>query len=364
MSHNLTTRSNLSKAIGHAPGPLKISILQNIFETARGLGVDLREEFAAQGLTPESIQEVDNFITLNDLAEFLSIAIQKTNQKNFHFLLASSQNMPNSSSTELLVRTAPTLRDAFKDVEKFGHNSAQPVHVRLDESAYSAKLHISIENPGLSPDKYRMCTEFMLATFVQFVRVILGAPPQLNRVSFPFVRGEDGELVSRYFQCEIDYESEMFGLEFSMPALNKPLVYANSDFHDNFRKYLSASSEQSEATFDQGVRAVIHSLLSTQTLSIERVARSFGCSKRTLQRWIKQDLGVSYNTLVEEVRFDVARHLLEHTHMPITEISLAAGYSKPTNFTRGFKKAVGCSPRHWRKIHNSQEKYRPFLASV
>lgn len=348
----------------HAPGPIRISILQNIFETAQDIGVNLRAEFAARGLTPESIQEDDTFITLNDLAEFLSIAIQKTKQKNFHFLLASSQNVPSSSSSALLARTAPTLRDAFTDAEKFGHNFAQPVHVRLDESAYSAKLLISIENPGLTPDKYRICTEFILATYVQFVGVILGAPPQLNRVSFPFMRGEDMGLVSRYFRSEIEYESEMFGLEFPMQALNKPLVYANSELHNSILKYLSAPSEQPEAQFDQGVRAVIHSLLSNQTLSIERVARSFGCSKRTLQRWIKQDLGVSYKTLVEEVRFDVARHLLEHTHMPITEISLAAGYSKPTNFTRGFKKAVGCSPRHWRKIHNSQEKYRPFLASV
>jgi AraC-like DNA-binding protein len=97
------------------------------------------------------------------------------------------------------------------------------------------------------------------------------------------------------------------------------------------------------------VRAVIRSLLPTQALSIERVARLFGCSGRTLQRWLERECGVTYNALVEDVRFDLAQQFLAQSNRSVTDISLAVGYSNPTNFTRSFKKVIGCSPREWRK---------------
>ena len=350
MNRNLPLTENT-----HFSGPVKISTFENIFETAQEFGADLRDDFVALGFTPETIDQGDRFISLGEVAEGLSIAIQKTGRSDFPLLLASRQDM-NTTAVSLLLRTASTLRDLIHDVAKFMHKDAQPIHFSLDDSEHAERLILSFDSFGLPSEKHIIYAEFFLAQTYQFIGANIGSPPPLERVYLAFPKPEHSGSISHFFHADVTYESEMFGFDFVKGTLDRSLVNANKSLHDEALNYLSVVGQQMEAPFNQGVRTVIHSQLLTQSLSIDRVARSFGCSKRTLQRWIKAECGVSYNTLVEEVRFSLARQLLELSVMSITDIALAVGYVNPTNFTRGFKKVFDCSPREWRKRNNVKKK--------
>lgn len=348
MNRNLPLTENRRSS-----GTVKIITFANIFETAQEFGTDLRDDFVARGFTPEAIAQGDRFISLREVADGLSVAIQKTGCSDFHLLLASRQER--NTTVSLLLRTCPTLRDLFHDVAKFMHNDAQSIHFDLDDSEHAERLILSLDNPGLTPEHHLICAEFFLAQAYQFIGASIGSLPPLERVYLAFAKDEHSGSISHVFHTDVTYESEIFGFDFVKGTLDRSLVYSNKSLHDDALKHLSAAGQQMEAPFNQGVRRVIHSQLVTQSLSIDRVARSFGCSKRTLQRWIKDECGVSYNTLVEEARFSLARQLLELSTMSITDIALAVGYVNPTNFTRGFKKVLGCSPREWKK--KSQQRH-------
>ena len=339
-----------------------IKTLQNIFETCREFGGDVTEEFASLGLTPAMVKQGDALLSMDQVAEFIVIATRRTNRPDFPLLLALRQDLTSASSVLLLNRTASTLGESIQGAVDFGHIDMRAVSWTVENSEYAEKLLFFIDSDGLTPEKHRICAELILAQTYQFLVSILGGPPPLEQVCFAFARGHDTDSFSRYFHAHVDYESEVFGFQFVNGTLDRPLVYSNQEFHNQIHEQLSAPGLQVEAPLDERVRAVVRSLLPTQTLSIERVARSFGCSERTLQRWLKSDCGKTYHKLVEEVRIEYAQQLLAQSNMTITNISLAVGYSNPNNFTRAFKNVFGYSPREWRKRRNVK-KSPMFLAA-
>jgi AraC-like DNA-binding protein len=72
-------------------------------------------------------------------------------------------------------------------------------------------------------------------------------------------------------------------------------------------------------------------------------------SNRTLQRRLAAH-GVSFNELIDQIRFDMAKQLLEDKVISVTDISGELGYTDPASFTRAFRRWAGVSPRQHRKL--------------
>ena len=92
----------------------------------------------------------------------------------------------------------------------------------------------------------------------------------------------------------------------------------------------------------------------TQMLSghqeIEHAAAALGLSVRTLQRRLyEQDL--SYAKLLQHVRVESAKTMLEERNAPIAEISSSLGYRHSTHFARAFRQNCGLTPREYRRMH-------------
>jgi AraC-like DNA-binding protein len=102
--------------------------------------------------------------------------------------------------------------------------------------------------------------------------------------------------------------------------------------------------------FLEGVEALVTSMLSAGSLSMNMVAEAAGVSARTLQRQLR-DLGCSYSDLVQRSRMRQAREWLASTDMPVHEVAFALGYLDPANFTRAFRRVMGMPPREYRRPH-------------
>lgn len=81
--------------------------------------------------------------------------------------------------------------------------------------------------------------------------------------------------------------------------------------------------------------------------TITEVAQELGVSPRTIQRGLGAR-GWSYSRLLDELRFERAKELLEGTTMKIAEISRLLGYSHASHFVRAFRRWTDASPRQYR----------------
>jgi AraC-like DNA-binding protein len=93
-------------------------------------------------------------------------------------------------------------------------------------------------------------------------------------------------------------------------------------------------------------RMLRRQLLSGQS-SMHQVAAELEMHRRTLDRKLKPH-AISYQALVDEVRYEVARQLLRDTAMPMIAIAQSLQFAEASAFARAFRRWSGMPPTKWR----------------
>ena len=83
---------------------------------------------------------------------------------------------------------------------------------------------------------------------------------------------------------------------------------------------------------------------------VDVVAGHLATSTRTLSRSL-QDVGTSYQRILDEVRKEMAIEYLRNSNLPIEEIAALVGYSDPSNFRKAFRRWTSHAPSYYREDH-------------
>ena len=95
------------------------------------------------------------------------------------------------------------------------------------------------------------------------------------------------------------------------------------------------------------VRSVLRTALLTGFASSDQIAALFSIHSRTLNRRLHA-FGTSFQRLVDEIRFEIARQMLEDSRMDISQIAMTLDYADASAFTRAFRRWSGATPAQWR----------------
>ena len=77
--------------------------------------------------------------------------------------------------------------------------------------------------------------------------------------------------------------------------------------------------------------------------SLERIARSVGASKRTLERLFRHETGMSFGAWRQQLRLLQALPLLAAGE-PVTSVALSVGYESTSAFIARFRQVLGTTP--------------------
>lgn len=86
----------------------------------------------------------------------------------------------------------------------------------------------------------------------------------------------------------------------------------------------------------------------------QQLGDTLGFTRRTLERKLKREVGVSPGQLVAYARLNLARHGLFSTTLPLAEIALQCGYYDQAHFTHAFRALAYETPAAYRKRKLSQ----------
>jgi transcriptional regulator GlxA family with amidase domain len=85
-------------------------------------------------------------------------------------------------------------------------------------------------------------------------------------------------------------------------------------------------------------------------LSLEKIAKATGLSRRQIERLFKRDLNCVPKRYYLEMRLRRARELLLQTAMPIMDITAACGFQSPPHFSKCYRSQYGYPPSAERKL--------------
>lgn len=191
--------------------------------------------------------------------------------------------------------------------------------------------------------------EYWFTAIKSLCEEVMQAPFPAIEFHFPYPEPSYSALYHEVFGCPVFFESDRLEWRFHAKALYEPLPTANAI---TLQQCLRSCDELlAQSIKDTPLKERIYQLFldnPAQYPSIEEIAAELGMSSRTLRRHLKRE-GTSYQALLNDVRFYLARHYLSSTQITIEEISSRIGFADSASFRHAFRKWSGHCASEFRK---------------
>ena len=149
------------------------------------------------------------------------------------------------------------------------------------------------------------------------------------------------------------FDAEQFALFFPARYLNQRLPVADDELRRLLQKQITLLEERYGNDFPEQLRSVLRLAITGGRADASHVAKLFGMHSRTLHRRLKA-FGLGFQQVVDEIRFEAARQMLEGSTMDVARIADFLNYAAPGAFTRAFRRWSGTTPAEWRAAHNNR----------
>ena len=106
-------------------------------------------------------------------------------------------------------------------------------------------------------------------------------------------------------------------------------------------------SEDNQSNLIVGILAYLGINYNHVTLS--QAASFFGYSEAYFSRYIHQNTGKTFNSLVSELQMEKAKSFLDEGNMSLTEIAQEVGCFDSSHFSKKFKSVYGITPKEYQK---------------
>ncbi len=198
----------------------------------------------------------------------------------------------------------------------------------------------------------RLANEGALAAIKSILDQVAVAPVKPACVSFRHPSPTDVTEHDRFFGCPVHFGARMDALHFGEHTLATRLRLGDDGLSAFLLSQLdelhSVQVELLEQSLVQRVRSAVTDMLCDGVPRKGDVARQLGMSDRTLQRHLAEH-GQSFQSLVNDVRRDVAQSLLSATKSSLSEVAFLTGFADQSAFQRAFKTWTGQTPRGYRQ---------------
>ncbi len=245
---------------------------------------------------------------------------------------------------DYVVRTAPTLRDALARLVRYN----RLVHTAAVFSVEDRVERVRVEHAfagGQRPNRH--ASEFTLASLVVIGGQLAGRPIVPLSVEFPHAAPPaDLARYEAIVGALPRFTSAVGALELSRDDVDRACPAADPSLSDIILRQanaLLAALPDPDRSTAARVRRHLAQHIPEGLPSLADVARAMKLGERSLQRRLA-DEGTAFDTLLDDVRRELALRYLAAPATAIGEVAYLLGYSEPSAFHRAFKRWTGLTP--------------------
>lgn len=248
----------------------------------------------------------------------------------------------------LLMHTFPTLGEAVQFALQYQIEAGALLEHRLEKSGDAVHIVVSPKYFDKPVEAYLI--EEGLAGALAVGRYLLGEPVRPLRVEMSFPEAGHAEACRKFFRCPVAFGCGESRMTLAARWLAAPLHGYDPVTCSALREQLLPLLARPTGPHDLVATVAGRMRASVGDLPVQTaLAKTVNLSERTLRRRL-QAQSVSYRGLRDEARYELARDLLRHSSMSISEIAAAAGYADPRAFRRAFRRWSGMLPTAFRQF--------------
>lgn len=311
----------------------------------RDFGVDPREVLIEAGIAPKLFDDPDNLITYRARGRLMTRSVVRTGCPHFGLLVGQRMNLQALGVVGLLARNAPDVEAALRSIVTLLHLHARGAVMELMVDHTLAMLSYDAYQPHI--ESADQTGDAAVAMMVNAMQTLCGTDFQPIEARFAHRKPDDVQPFRKFFKVPLRFDAEHYALVFASDWLDRQVPGNDAELARLLQKQINALEAKHGDEFPEIVRSLLRSALLTGHGSADQVAALFSMHVRTLSRRL-EEFGTSFQELVDEGRFEIARQMLEDTSLEVGQIAEALGYARASAFTRAFRRWSGATPAAWR----------------
>jgi AraC-like DNA-binding protein len=203
--------------------------------------------------------------------------------------------------------------------------------------------------------RLRHFSECFVQGLITFFRSVTDDTFRPSRIEFEHDREANQSYVADVFGCEVVFGAKENRLYFPVELLEHASPHAEPellDLHERFASEQVARLEKKDIVGQ--VERIVAELLDSGEVTLDAVATRLGIKPRTLRTRLTE-AETSFNQVLADFRYRLARQLLATTDESIDEIVYLTGFSEPSTFYRAFKRWSNMTPIEYRKTAQGKD---------
>lgn len=234
-----------------------------------------------------------------------------------------------------------SLATAIGRLHRFQRMMNERLQIRIGEDSNSVSVSVGL---SVSPRRPDVLADYQLGSLILFCRINFGERLRPLRVTLRRPVPEDTSPWDQFFGTDVRFGGAENCITFSRDDVYRRLTVSNRALVQVHESVLERYLSRLDRTRILGrARAMIIDKLPSGAPSADALADALSMNTRTLHRKLAAE-GVSFRSLLTEIRKELAPQYVADRLYEITEIAFMLGYSDSSAFSRAFRTWFGKSP--------------------
>ncbi|HEX6245555.1 MAG TPA: AraC family transcriptional regulator [Polyangiales bacterium] len=315
----------------------------------RSRGLNVEPALAALGLSGLELGDPRSPVSLAQLEAFAEMAVTLSGDADIGLHAGQAAQLEDLGLMGLLLRASPDLRTALHYLQRYRDTVPQALEVDV---TWNDRVVICRRGaPGVRAP--RVLSEYGLARTLRLIQLLVGPTEALEVRSMHPAPAHSWEQ-RRVLGERVRFNQPEDALIFSASLLARPMLQPDPVIAAVLARHFDVSPGARSVNSSElipRVRRAIRAELGHGRATMNDIAARLNTTERTLRRQLN-DLGTSFQTLLDEVRFAETLQGLESGHL-ISAVSRRVGFGGRAAFYRAFRRWTGMSLAEYRQNTNA-----------
>jgi AraC-like DNA-binding protein len=314
--------------------------LNGYVELVQSLGYDPLALLRSANLSLRLLENPEALIPSGAVRRVLEASAQATGSEDFALQLAMRRTLSDLGPISLVLQEEPTAREALDTLQRYSLLLNTSLVTRIEDVGQTVVIREDLlPIPGAVT---RQALDLTVGVMFRTLRELIGPGWRPLEVCFTHRAPRSTTTYRSLFGRVPKFNHSFNGMVCAAADLQRQRALDHVGAARFAREHLDAVLQHRTTGVGDSCRQLMLGLLPSGRCTAQQLAYYLRIDRRTLHRYLS-DEGLTFSSLLHQMRTELARRHLRESDRPIGEVAGLLGFSTHSGFSHWFHAAFGCS---------------------